>query len=46
MPNNNLFILIVALLTWGGVFAYMLRLNALAKSIEEMAKRNENQDSK
>ena len=44
MQNNISFVLIVALITWGGVFGYLLRLNALAKSIEETVKRYENQD--
>jgi len=44
MQNNTLYILLVALITWGGVFAYLLRLNALARSIEESVKRHENQD--
>lgn len=30
-------VLIVALLTWGGVFFYMLRLEALARALEREA---------
>jgi hypothetical protein len=38
-------VLIVALLTWGGVFFYMLRLEALARSLERQVKaRAESQD--
>lgn len=44
MQDNTSFILIVALITWGGVFGYLLRLNGLAKSVEESVKRHENQD--
>lgn len=35
MKSETLFVLAVALITWGGVFAYLLRLNFLAKSISE-----------
>lgn len=44
MQDNTLYVLIVALITWGGVFGYMLRLNALAKSVDEAVKRQEKQD--
>ena len=35
MKQETIFILAVALITWGGVFAYLLRLNFMAKDIEE-----------
>ena len=34
MNQETLFVLAVALITWGGVFAYLLRMNFLAKEIE------------
>lgn len=35
MPDRNLLILGVALLTWGGVFVYLLRLDAMARRLEK-----------
>ena len=32
------YILAVALITWGGVFLYLMRLEALAHQIEKLAK--------
>lgn len=43
MNKETTFILAVALITWGGVFAYLLRLNFLAKAIETKI---QNHDSK
>ncbi len=34
MADKSIFVLIVALITWGGVFLYLLRLAALAKRLE------------
>lgn len=34
MENNLVAVLAVALLTWGGVFFYVLRLESLARSLE------------
>lgn len=34
MAGTSIFILGVALLTWGGVFLYLLRLAAIAKRLE------------
>ncbi len=34
MAEKSIFILGVALLTWGGVFLYLLRVAALAKRLE------------
>jgi hypothetical protein len=39
------FVLAVALLTWGGVFLYMLRLERLAKSVEADVRRVEQQSA-
>ena len=38
MSQDSLFILAVVLLTWGGIFAYMLRLDKLAKLLENEVK--------
>lgn len=38
LDKNLLPVLIVALLTWGGVFFYMLRLEALARTLERDVK--------
>ena len=43
MQKDTLFILAVALITWGGVFAYLLRLNFLAREIERKIDRGEAQ---
>jgi hypothetical protein len=34
MQKDTIFILAVALVTWGGVFAYLLRLQFLARALE------------
>ena len=34
MEDKSIFVLGVALLTWGGVFFYLLRLSALAARLE------------
>ena len=34
MSQDSEFILAVVLLTWGGIFAYMLRLDKLARTLE------------
>jgi hypothetical protein len=34
MKQETIFILAVALITWGGVFFYLLRLNFLTREIE------------
>lgn len=34
LTPDKFFVLAVALLTWGGVFLYLLRLDKLAKSLE------------
>ena len=34
MEQETIFILAVALITWGGVFFYLLRLSFLAREIE------------
>lgn len=34
MADKSIFVLGVALITWGGVFLYLLRLAALAKRLE------------
>ncbi|HEX8464496.1 MAG TPA: hypothetical protein VF627_07745 [Abditibacterium sp.] len=38
---DNWFVLLVALLTWGGVFAYLMRLDKLAKSLAEEVRARE-----
>ena len=39
------YVLVVALLTWGGVFLYMLRLEKLAKMVEAEVRRIEQQSA-
>ncbi|PQV63485.1 hypothetical protein B1R32_11146 [Abditibacterium utsteinense] len=34
MADKSIFVLGVALITWGGVFLYLLRLAAIAKRLE------------
>jgi hypothetical protein len=34
MQKDTIFILAVALVTWGGVFAYLVRLHFLARALE------------
>ncbi len=34
MADKSIFVLLVALITWGGVFLYLLRLAAIAKRLE------------
>lgn len=38
LDQSLLPVLVVALLTWGGVFFYMLRLEALARTLERDVK--------
>ncbi len=38
MPDKSPFVLAVALLTWGGVFCYLLRLDAAVKNLENELK--------
>lgn len=35
MSTEKLFVLVIALVTWGGLFVYLLRLDKLAKRLEE-----------
>ena len=35
LSNETLFTLIIALLTWFGVFAYLLRLDSLTRALEK-----------
>jgi hypothetical protein len=35
MDIGKFFVLAVSLLTWGGVFAYLIRLDKLAKRLED-----------
>ena len=35
MQKDTIFILAVSLITWGGVFAYLVRLHFMAKALEE-----------
>ncbi|HEX9996305.1 MAG TPA: hypothetical protein VGB45_04115 [Abditibacterium sp.] len=41
LTPDKMFVLAVALLTWGGVFGYLLRLDKLAKSLEAEVKLRE-----
>lgn len=41
LTPDNFFVLAVALLTWGGLFGYLLRLDRLAKSLEEEVRARE-----
>ncbi len=41
MADKSIFVLGVALLTWGGVFLYLLRLAAIAKRLESQLKAHE-----
>ena len=43
LTPDKLFVLTVALLTWGGVFAYLLRLDKLAKNLEAEVKAREDE---
>lgn len=43
LTPDKLFVLAVALLTWGGVFFYLLRLDKLAKSLEDEVRALETQ---
>ena len=38
LTSDSIFILAVILLTWGGIFAYMLRLDKLTSSLERKLK--------
>lgn len=44
MTSDSLFVLAVSILTLGGVFAYLLRVEALAKKLESRV-RDEELDS-
>lgn len=41
LTPDKFFVLAVALLTWGGVFFYLLRLDRLAKSLEQEVRARE-----
>ena len=41
LTPDKIFVLAVALLTWGGVFFYLLRLDRIAKSLEEEVRARE-----
>lgn len=41
MGDKSIFVLAVALITWGGVFLYLLRLSALAKRLERELRAHE-----
>ena len=41
MANKEMFVLAVALLTWAGVFVYLLRVDALAKRLEKEVRARE-----
>jgi hypothetical protein len=43
LTPDKLFVLIVALLTWGGVYAYLLRLDRISKVLEEQASLRESE---
>jgi hypothetical protein len=43
LTPDKLFVLIVALLTWGGVYAYLLRLDKMSKMLEEQARIRESE---
>ena len=46
MEDKSIFVLGVALLTWGGVLFYLLRLSALAARLErELGHREQERDS-
>lgn len=44
IESDILPVLLVALLTWGGIFLYLLRLEALARALEKQV-RNETLDA-
>ena len=47
MDDKTITVLAVALITWGGVFAYLLRVHILAKALQEkMDKLNETSASR
>jgi hypothetical protein len=41
LSSDNIFVLIVALLTWGLVFIYVLRLQKIAGTLEEEVRARE-----
>ncbi|RYG72665.1 hypothetical protein EON80_03915 [bacterium] len=41
LKTDNLFVMVVALLTWGIVFIYLLRVDRMAKALEEELKAHE-----
>ena len=41
MGNKEMFVLAVTLITWAGVFVYLLRLDGLAKKLERELKYRE-----
>jgi hypothetical protein len=43
MKQETIYILAVALITWGGVFFYLLRIHFLARDIETKISRHEEQ---
>lgn len=44
MQNDTFFVLAVALLSWGGVFAYLLKLEAQVKALEKSAREERRHD--
>lgn len=45
LTPDKLFVLIVAVLTWGGVYAYLLRLDRISKQLDEQIKAREAEHS-
>jgi hypothetical protein len=43
LDKETIFALAVALLTWFGVFAYLLRLEALTKNLEKLVARGDDE---
>lgn len=41
MANKEMFVLAVALLTWAGVFVYLLRVDGLARRLERELRERE-----
>lgn len=41
MNSDQMFVLAVALITWGGVYGYLLRLDKLTKALERKLKDQE-----
>ena len=43
MALETIFVMVVALITWGAVFIYLIRLDRLAKSLEEEVRARESE---